>query len=248
MLRSGVVCQLFQVSLLRNELTMELDWKLVAPIVGALVAIITLFLKRHEITSLKHKKISDRLASSIQYFEKYYERGQTNQLVLDRAAQDLAKSSNVDHNLVNKLIEFHQNYLLNFDQMIFLFDEGNRYISYSKGQEFNISNDLSIKPFMSIRPNHRRYIFMAGYFIFAFTGLLLFVVLTNIKNVQVIMLLAIFVWSAIFMAFALLFLVLENSLKRADDFIKELNTANDKYKAIEKPRTIILLDRNGKPS
>ena len=52
---------------------MDIDWKLVAPIAGALVAIITLFLKRHEITSLKHKKISDRLVSSIQYFEKYYE-------------------------------------------------------------------------------------------------------------------------------------------------------------------------------
>lgn len=227
---------------------MELDWKLVAPIAGALVAIITLFLKRHEITSLKHKKISDRLASSIQYFEKYYERGQTNQLVLDRAAQDLAKSPNVDHNLVNKLIELHQNYLVNFDQMIFLFDEGNRYISYSKGQEFDISKDLSIKPFMCIRPNHRRYIFMVGYFIFAFMGLLLFLVVTNLKDVQVIMLLAIFVWASILMAFALLFLVLENSLKRADDFIKELTAASEKYKAIEKPRTIILLDRNGKPS
>ncbi|MFW1959401.1 hypothetical protein [Acinetobacter johnsonii] len=227
---------------------MEIDWKLVAPIAGALVAIITLFLKRHEITSLKHKKISDRLASSIQYFEKYYERGQTNQLVLDRAAQDLAKSPNVDHNLVNKLIELHQNYLVNFDQMIFLFDEGNRYISYSKGQEFNISKDLSIKPFMRIRPNHRRYIFMAGYFIFAFIGLILFVVVSNLKDVQVIMLLAIFVWATVFMAFALLFLVLENSLKRADDFIKELNAASEKYKAIEKPRTIILLDKNGKPS
>jgi len=227
---------------------MDIDWKLVAPIAGAFVAIITLFLKRHEITSLKHKKISDRLASSIQYFEKYYERGQTNQLVLDRAAQDLAKSPNVDHNLVNKLIEFHQNYLVNFDQMIFLFDEGNRYISYNKGQEFNISKDLSIKPFMHLRPNCRRYIFMAGYFIFASLGLLLFVVLIKLKDVQMIMLLAMFVWSAALMAFALLFLELENSLKRADDFIKELNVANEKYKTIEKPKNIILLNRNGKPS
>lgn len=107
-----------------------------APIAGIIIAIITLFLKRHEITSLKHKKISDRLASSIQYFEKYYERGQSNQLVLDRAAQDLAKSPNVDHNLVNKLIELHQNYLINFDRMFFLFDDGIQYISYKKRTSF----------------------------------------------------------------------------------------------------------------
>ena len=225
---------------------MEIDWKLVAPLAGALVAIITLFLKRHEITSLKHKKISDSLASSIQYFEKYYERGQTNQLVLDRAAQDLAKSSNVDHNLVNKLIEFHQNYLLNFDQMIFLFDEGNRYISYSKGQEFNISKDLSIKPFMRIRPNHRRYIFMAGYFIFAFIGGMLLWGVINSIGVQFIVNIVFIFASFILIALALLCLVLEDKLQSAFDFVKELKEADEKYKAMEKPRTIILLSRNDK--
>lgn len=35
---------------------MEIDWKLAAPLAGIIIAIITLFLKRHEITSLKHKK------------------------------------------------------------------------------------------------------------------------------------------------------------------------------------------------
>ncbi|OTG94238.1 hypothetical protein [Acinetobacter sp. ANC 3832] len=227
---------------------MEIDWKIVAPIVGAFVAILTLFFKRHEVTSLKHKKISDRLASSIQYFEKYYEKGQTNQLVLDRAAQDLAKSPNVDHNLVNQLIEFHQNYLVDFDQMILLFDEGSRYISYQKGQTLNISKDLSIKPFIFLKLNWRRYIFITGYFIFAFLGLLLFVVLVNIKEVQIIVLLVLIIWSVVFIAFALLFLMLEDSLKQAENFIKQLDIANKKYTTIEKPKTIILLDRNGKPS
>lgn len=227
---------------------MELDWKLVAPIAGAFVAIITLFLKRHEITSLKHKKISDRLTSSIQYFEKYYERAQTNQLVLDRAAQDLAKSPNVDHNLVNKLIDFHQNYLVNFDRMIFLFDEGIHYISYKKGQTLNISKDLSIKPFMFLNPNFRRYVFIGGYFIFASLGLLFLLAIINSSESQIIVNIALIFVSFTFIALAFLCLVLEDKLKDADDFIKELNTANEKYKAIEKPKTIILLDRNGKPS
>lgn len=149
---------------------MDIDWKLAAPIAGIIIAIITLFLKRHEITSLKHKKISDRLVSSIQYFEKYYERGQTNQLVLDRAVQDLAKSPKVDHNLVNKLIELHQNYLINFDQMILLFDDGIQYIVYKKRQTLDLSKDLLIKPFLYLGSTPRRYLFMAGYFIFAFVG------------------------------------------------------------------------------
>jgi hypothetical protein len=227
---------------------MEIDWKLVAPIAAAFVAIITLFLKRHEITSLKHKKISDRLASSIQYFEKYYDKGQTNQLILDRAAQDLAKSPNVDHNLVNKLIDFHQNYLVNFDHMIFLLDAGNRYISYKKGQTLNISKDLSIKPFMFFNPKFRRYLFIAGYFIFATFGLLLFLALITSKDVQFVINIAIFVVSLVFIAFAFLFLILEDSLKDADDFIKKINKVNEKYKSIEKPKTIILLARNSKPS
>lgn len=227
---------------------MDIDWKLVAPIAGAIMAIITLFLKRHEITSLKHKKISDRLASSIQYFEKYYERGKTNQLVLDRAAQDLAKSPNVDHNLVNQLIEFHQNYLINFDRMIFLFDQGIQYISYNKGQNLDISKDLSIKPFLFLKPNFRRYIFIGGYFIFASLGLFLLLIIINSTGAQVFVNIALISVSFAFMALALLCLVLEDRLKDADDFIKELNVANEKYKKIEQPRTIILLDRNGKPS
>lgn len=227
---------------------MDIDWKLVAPIVGALVAIVTLFLKRHEITSLKHKKISDRLSSSIQYFEKYYERGQTNQLVLDRAAQDLAKSPNVDHNLVNKLIELHQNYLVNFDRMIFLFDYGIQYISYKKGQTLDISRDLTIKPFPFLSPIIRRYLFIAGYFIFASLGLFLLLAIINSSSSQVIVNIALMVISLAFVALAFLCLVLEDRLKDADDFIKELNAANEKYKVIEKPRTIILLDRSGKPT
>lgn len=227
---------------------MDIDWKLVAPIAGAFVAIITLFLKRHEITSLKHKKISDRLSSSIQYFENYYEKGQTNQLVLDRAAQDLAKSPNVDHNLVNKLIEFHQNHLVSFDRMIFLFDYGIHYISYKKGQTLDISRDLSIKPFLFINSNFRRYLFIAGYFIFALIGSVFFLAINTSSSIQVVVNISLFFIGCAFIALAFLFLVLEDRLKDADDFIKELNAASEKYKAIEKPRTIILLGRNGKPS
>ena len=225
---------------------MEIDWKLAAPIAGIIIAIITLFLKRHEIASLKHKKNSDRLASSIQYFEKYYECGQTNQLVLDRAAQDLAKSPNVDHNLVNKLIELHQNYLINFDRMIFLFDDGIQYISYQKGQAVDLSKDLLIKPFLYLSPTPRRYVFMAGYFIFAFLGGMLFLVVINSTGIQVVINLAFLVISLAFIALAFLCLVLEDRLKNASDFIKELKEADEKYKAMERPRTIILLSGNNK--
>lgn len=227
---------------------MEIDWKLVAPLAGALVAIITLFLKRHEITSLKHKKISDRLSSSIQYFEKYYEKGQTNQLVLDRAAQDLAKSPNINHNLVNKLIEFHQNYLVNFDYMVSLFDQGYQFITYKKGQTLNIESDLSIKPFLFLAPNWRRFLFVIGYFIFASSGSMLFLVLINSKDVQFMtaLIMAVISLALIFLGF--LFLMLEDKIKQANNFIEKINEANEKYKAMDKPRTIILLSNRSKPS
>lgn len=225
---------------------MDIDWKLAAPIAGIIIAIITLFLKRHEITSLKHKKISDRLISSIQYFEKYYERGQTNQLVLDRAAQDLAKSPNVDHNLVNKLIELHQNYLINFDRMILLFDDGIQYIVYKKRQTLDLSKDLLIKPFLYLGSTPRRYLFMAGYFIFAFVGGMLLWVVINSTGIEVIVSIVFIIISFTLIALALLCLVLEDKLKSASDFVEELKEADEKYKAIEKPRTIILLSRNDK--
>lgn len=227
---------------------MEIDWKLVAPIAGALAAIITLFLKRHEITSLKHKKISDRLTSSIQYFEKYFERGQTNQLVLDRAAQDLAKSPNVDHNLVNKLIEFHQNYLVNFDHMVTLFDDGYQFINYKKGQTLNIESDLSIKPLWFLTPKWRRFLFVIGYFIFASSGAMLLLYLISLKNVHFITVLIMIIISLALISLGFLFLMLEDRIKQANNFIIKINEANAKYKAIDKPRTIILLTNRSKPS
>ncbi|WP_228200175.1 hypothetical protein [Acinetobacter tianfuensis] len=186
------------------------------------------------------------MTSSIQYFDKYYERGQTNQLVLDRVAQDLAKSPNVDHNLVNKLIELHQNYLINFDRMIFLFDEGIQYISYKKGEVMDLSKDLFIKPFLYLSPTPRRYVLMTGYFIFAFLGGMLFLVVINSTGIQVVINLAFIVISLVFIALALLCLVLEDRLKNASDFIKELKKADKKYMEIERPRTIILLSGNNK--
>jgi hypothetical protein len=225
---------------------MEIDWKLVVPIAGVVIAIVTLFLKRHEITNLKHKKISDRLVSSIQYFEKYYESGNVNQLVLDRAAQDLAKSPNIDHNLVNKLIEFHQNYLVNFDHMVFLFDQGINYISYTKGQTLNISKDLSVKPFLSLNSTFRRYVLIGGYFVFASLGMGFLLVLYYSNGIQIVVNIAFIFISVMFIVLALLCLVLEDQLKDATDFINKINEANVKYKNIEKPKTIILLERNGK--
>ncbi|ENW82679.1 hypothetical protein F909_00950 [Acinetobacter sp. ANC 3929] len=227
---------------------MEIDWKLVAPIVGSLVAIITLFFKLHEITSFKHKKISDRLASSIQYFDKYFEKGQTNQLVLDRAAQDLAKSPHVDHNLVNKLIEFHQNYLVNFDHMVSLFDDGYQFITYKRGQTLDIELNLSIKPFIFITIGWRRFLFVMGYFIFATSGVMLFLVLITSKNVQFMTALIMVVISLAFIFLGVLCLMLEERIKQANNFIIRINQANAKYKAIDKPRTIILLTKRSKPS
>lgn len=223
---------------------MEIDWKLAAPFAGIIIAIITLFLKRHEITSLKHKKISDRLVSSIQYFEKYYERRQTNQLVLDRAAQDLAKSPHVDHNLVNKLIELHQNHLINFDRMILLFDGGIQYISYKKGHVLDLKKDILLKPFLYFGPTLRRYLFIAGYFIFACLGGMLFLVLINSTGIQLVINFAFLIISIAFIALVFLCLVLEDKLKSASDFVKQLKDADEKYKVIERPKTIILLSGN----
>lgn len=232
---------------------MELDWKLVSPIIVALFTLfITIFFKRHEITSFKHKKISDRLTSSIQYFEKYYEEGQTNQLILDRAAQDLAKCSFVNHSLVNKLIDYHQNFLLDFDEVILLFEDGHRYIEFKKDRLINIQMDIYVKPFWKLSVAFRKGLFLFGYFIFAFIGLTL---LSSIffgglgsAPASWILSVTLIIISIFFIIMAFFFLALESRLTQAAKFIKCLVDADKKYKKIEKPKRIILLVDKRKPS
>lgn len=235
---------------------MEIDWKIVVPVIGALVGLITLFItiffKRHELTSLKHKKISDRLSSSTQYFQKYYEEGQTNQLELDRAAQDLAKCVFVNHALVNKLIDYHQNFLVDFDEMIFIFEDGHHYIQFKKDKNLNVRKDLEIKTFWNLGIKVRKGLFVLGYFIFALLGILLFsgviFLATSGVKVSLILNIAFILVSILFIFLAFFFLLLEDRLRQADRFIQKIYEADTKYKKIEKPKRIILLSRNEKPS
>ena len=81
---------------------------------------------------------------------------------------------------------------------------------------------------------------------FAFLGGMLFLVVINSTGIQVVINLGFLVISLAFIALAFLCLVLEDRLKNASDFIKELKEADEKYKAIERPRTIILLSGNNK--
>lgn len=232
---------------------MQIDWKIVLPlIVGLITILVTIYFKRHEITSLKHKKISDRLSSSIQYFEKYYEPGQTNQLVLDRAAQDLAKCVFVNHAIVNKLIDLHQNFLLDFDEMIFLFDDGHYYIEFKKSKELDVNKNIYIKPFGKFGLVLRKGLFIFGYFIFAFIGLMLFSAVLYVglgtSAIAWILSVALIIISIFFIVIAFFFLTFESRLSQASKFIKRLLDADEKYKKIERPKRIILLQKNEKPS
>lgn len=75
--------------------------------------------------------------------------------------------------------------------------------------------------------------------------MLLWVVINSI-GIEVIVNIVFIIISFTLIALALLCLVLEDKLKSASDFVEELKEADEKYKAIEKPRTIILLSRNDK--
>lgn len=130
--------------------------------------------------------------------------------------------------------------------MILLFDDGVQYIIYKKRQTLDLSKDLLIEPFLNLGSTPRRYLFIAGYFIFAFIGGMLLWVVINSIGVQVIVNIVFIFISFILIALALLCLVLEDKLQSASDFVKELKEADEKYKAMEKPRTIILLSRNDK--
>lgn len=100
-------------------------------LLGALVGIIGIFFKRQEITALAHKDYTAKLDSTNRFFENFFEKYGVRRLVLDRAAQELARLDYVDYDFICYLVKLHEARLINLDQIIRLYKSGRKFIEYT---------------------------------------------------------------------------------------------------------------------
>lgn len=217
----------------------DIDWKVVGPILAAMAAIWMVYFKREEILSLRHKDFTTKLDSTIRFFKDFYKNTKEKKLVLDRAAQDIAKLNFVDFKSMNFLITLHELELLNFDEMIDLYRRGKKFISYDPNCK-NVSAEsfkLKLKNNNSVKYHVIKFnilYFVSAFFcIFPLFFSSWFVQILNVGKAPVLAwILGIIYFIATFIL-AVRSLFDSSDLRDADTFIHKLNKADQEYKKIE---------------
>ncbi|MBJ9953034.1 hypothetical protein I5735_08285 [Acinetobacter baumannii] len=217
----------------------ELDWIVVGPILAAMAAIWMVYFKREEIVSLRHKGFTTKLDSTIRFFKDFYKNTNEKKLVLDRAAQDVAKLSFVDFKTINYLITLHEHELVNLDEMLNFYRRGRKFIHYdASSQKINSENfRLKIKDNSSVRFQafkYTTYYFISAFFcIFPLFFSSWFVQILNAAKAPfIVWILAALYFIATFML-AIRSLFDTSDLRDADTFIQKLKEADQEYKKIE---------------
>lgn len=209
-------------------------------LLGALVGIIGIFFKRQEITALAHKDYTAKLDSTNRFFENFFEKDGVRRLVLDRAAQELARLDYVDYDFICYLVKLHEARLINLDQIIRLYKSGRKFIEYTPQQNVSASNfTLKIKDGRSVKK--QVIIFGAQYFFFALLLVLPFLlasILSNWLPTQVSLFVYFFGGAYLFGCFllALMGLLDSENIKDAENFLNKINEADAPYLEITKQK------------
>lgn len=217
----------------------ELDWKIVGPILAALAAIWMVYFKREEIVSLRHRDFTTKLDSTIRFFKDFYKNSEEKKLVLDRAAQDIARLNFVDFKSTSYLITLHENELINFDEIIDLYRRGKKFIDYdanckevcAESFKLNLKNNKSFK--VQIMMFNVQYFISAFFFAFPlfFSNWLL--VTLNLSNAPILIWIMAFIYLIGTFILAISSLFDSSDLRGADSFIKKLIKADDEYYKIQ---------------
>lgn len=217
----------------------ELDWKVIAPIMAAMAAIWMVYFKREEILSLRHKDFTTKLDSTIRFFKEFYKNPNEKKLVLDRAAQDIAKLNFVDFKSMNYLVTLHEHELLNFDEMIDLYRRGKKFIDYdpnckivsAESFKLKLKNNKSVK-FHIIKYNVE-YSITAFFFLFPlfFSDWFLTTLNINKAPLSVWVLVVFYFIGMLILAVSSLFN--SSDMRDAEKFIEKLIKANIEYEKIQ---------------
>lgn len=203
-----------------------------------LVAIWTLYYKRTEIIALGHKDFSAKLEATTRFFKDFYPPNKKNKLEADRAAQELARLDYVDYDFVSYLIKLHEKRLINFDQVLFHYKRGRKFIIYTPEENLSVKNfKLKIKEGRTIK--RQVLIFITQYIVFAFLFIVPLVFSKYFVNILEVKLTFFSYLIAAVYLFVCLSLSLNNlfdsgNIQDAESFLEQINSAEMKMNDINR--------------
>lgn len=212
-----------------------MDFKDFIPLLTGIVAILGIFYKREEVLSLRHKDFTARLDSTIRFFNEFYEVENQKKLILDRAAQDVAKSDLIDFKFLCFLIKLDEKFLIKLDEMVRLYKQGNDFIDYNYDKNEVNSNNFSLKV-----PNNRSVkrqirLFNIQYFIYAFAVCIPFIFSSWFldfflkRTTPFIFIICISLFMFLGFCAAIISLLQASSLGQADQFIRKIKAADQQF-------------------
>lgn len=200
------------------------------------VGIWTLYYKRTEILAITHKDFTAKLDSTIRFYRDFFDNVNVNKLVLDRAAQELARLDYVDYDFICYLIKLHDARLIDLDQMIRLYRSGRKFIVYTPQNEVTVTNfKMKIKDGRSVKK--QVFYFAFQYVFFAMLIILPLVFskyLPNLSQLEIPFFAYFFAGSYFLGCFILSFIGLLDSgkIQDAETFLEKLNEADIQYQSI----------------
>lgn len=214
-----------------------------------LVAIWGLYYKRTEILALTHKNFTAKLDSTIRFYKDFFDKENEKKLVLDRAAQELARLDYVDYDFICYLIKLHDARLIDLDQIIRLYKTGRKFIIYTPQKNVTATNfKMKIKDGRTVNTQVLRfniqYIFFAALIAFpvAFSGQLL----PDSIQVKIPFFTYFFVGAYVLGCFILSITGLLDSgkIRDAETFLEKLEVADTEYRAIISQQTLEESNKN----
>lgn len=221
---------------------MEFDLDTFTKFALGVAAIWTLYYKKTEILSLTHKDFTARLDSTIRFYKDFFGKTGANKLILDRAAQELARLDYVDFDFICYLIKLHDTRLIDLDQMIRLYREGRKFIIYTPQKDVtHINFKIKIKDGRTIDKQvfyfGFQYVFFAMLIVlpFAFSGQL-----SNLIQLKIPFFVYL-VGGAYFLGcfiLSLLGLLDSGKIRDAETFLKKLKDTDTQYQAIIRQKAL----------
>ena len=235
----------------------------IGAVITACTAIFMVFYKGKELKNLHENILSKRLQSSINYDDNFFRninKKSYSKNVKDAAACELVGNENVDAFLVNLLLEFHENKLIDLNEMMFLFNGGYKlgYLRYEKNRDiqecfrFHFSKKNNKIYYLShIEEIEKSKKWAKNLFFISFIILMsysvFFVYLVSIST-TVFNLLFPLIFGIITFMLALFFPRLSLAIDQTDTFLVKFYAAKERYNKLKDEERKKQLEENSKSS
>ncbi|GAA5187798.1 hypothetical protein GCM10023345_27310 [Acinetobacter kookii] len=206
----------------------------VLPILSAVVTVCSIPVTLHIIHQHKRKKFKDDLENFTEYFEKFYKNTSSELPILlrDKAAQNLTRTPRISAEVIDYIINLHEQRLVKFDILTDHYHWGNRYIKITlKNDQMTFSKNWYICVLTKI------FLYFIYYLMAFFSGFLCLDII-NLSSVS---------WFDPLIGIAS-FICAIFSLNKADDmgealkFLNIINNAQESIQAQQKIETDLTID------